>query len=151
MTEVAFHFGAPDRLAYTCRLLRKATATGARLLVRSSASDRQALDGALWGLSPTDFISHCDTDAAEAVRSRSAVLLWDAQLPLDAPAPARFSILVNLADDVPDHFEQFKRVIEVVSTNEQERNLARRRWKHYTERGYTITRHDLQSRPGEGA
>ena len=24
MTEVAFHFNVPDRLAYTCRLVRKA-------------------------------------------------------------------------------------------------------------------------------
>ena len=30
MTEVAFHFNAPDKLGYACRLLRKAVATGAR-------------------------------------------------------------------------------------------------------------------------
>ena len=31
--EVAFHFNAPDRLVYACRLLRKAYLKGARLLV----------------------------------------------------------------------------------------------------------------------
>ncbi len=142
MTEVAFHFGAPDRLAYTCRLLRKASAAGARLLVRGSADACAALDAALWSLAPTDFITHCDASAAEAVRSRSAVLLLDTQAALDTSFP----ILVNLADDVPAQFEQFERVIEVVSTDEQERSLARQRWKHYTERGYTITRHDLKLR-----
>lgn len=142
MTEVAFHFGAPDRLAYTCRLLRKATAAGARLLVRGSADACVALDAALWNLAPTDFITHCDASAALAVRSRSAVLLLDTQAALDTSFP----ILVNLADDVPAQFEQFERVIEVVSTDEQERSLARQRWKHYTERGYTITRHDLKLR-----
>lgn len=146
MTEVAFHFGAPDRLAYTCRLLRKATATGARLLVRSSAADSAALDAALWSMTPTDFITHCDAVAAQDVRIRSSVLLVSPEAELDTSFP----ILVNLFDDVPAGFEQFQRVIEVVSTDEQDRNLARQRWKHYTGLGYTITRHDLKLR-GEGA
>jgi DNA polymerase-3 subunit chi len=145
VTEVAFHFGAPDRLAYTCRLLRKATATGARLQVRAQVEICAALDAALWNLGPTDFISHCDDTASQDVRSRSAVLLMDA----DAPVQFDFPILVNLAEDVPVGFEQFQRVIEIVSTDEQDRNLARLRWRHYTERGYTITRHDLKTR-GEG-
>jgi DNA polymerase-3 subunit chi len=145
VTEVAFHFGAPDRLAYTCRLLRKATATGARLLVRASEDTRAALDLALWNVGATDFVTHCDATANDAVRSRSSVLLLDA---LAALQP-EFPILVNLAEDVPTGFEQFARVIEIVSTDEQDRNLARLRWKHYIERGYTITRHDLKSRAGE--
>jgi DNA polymerase-3 subunit chi len=145
VTEVAFHFGAPDRLAYTCRLLRKATATGARLVVRSSVADSATLDTALWSVSATDFISHCDGAAAQGMRSRSSVLLLDGEAELDTS----FAILVNLADDVPAGFEQFQRVIEVVSTDAQDRSLARLRWKHYTERGYAITRHDLKSRVAE--
>lgn len=145
MTEVAFHFGAPDRLAYTCRLLRKAVASGARLVVRADPVTTRALDAALWSVTPVDFISHCEASASEAMQSRSAVLL--------APTPMRpdsaRSVLVNLADDVPESFEQFQRVIEVVSTDEQDRSQARRRWKQYTERGYSITRHDLKTRAGE--
>jgi DNA polymerase-3 subunit chi len=145
VTDVAFHFGAPDRLAYTCRLLRKATATGARLQVRAQTDDRVILDTAMWNLGPTDFISHCDAAAPDSVRSRSAVLLID----IDSPVQSDFPILVNLAEDVPSGFEQLQRVIEIVSTDEQDRNLARLRWRHYTDRGYTITRHDLKSR-GDG-
>jgi len=145
VTEVAFHFGAPDRLAYTCRLLRKATATGARLLVRSTPQMVAALDAALWSLNPVDFISHCDASAPEAVRERSSVVLQDDIAPLQAQWP----ILINLADDVPEGFEQFQRVIEVVSTDEVDRNLARKRWKYYTERGYAITRHDLAIKAGD--
>jgi DNA polymerase-3 subunit chi len=146
LTEVAFHFGAPDRLAYTCRLLRKATATGARLQVRASADTCAALDAALWNLGPTDFISHCHGAAPHGVRSRSSVLLLDAL----EPVASDFPMLVNLAEDVPLGFEQFQRVIEIVSNDEEDRNLARLRWRHYTGLGYTITRHDLKAR-GEGA
>jgi DNA polymerase-3 subunit chi len=145
VTEVAFHFGAPDRLAYTCRLLRKATATGARLQVRASADTRAALDLALWNVGTTDFVTHCDAAATDAMRARSSVLLLDA----DAQLQPEFPILVNLAEDVPEGFDRFARVIEIVSTDEQDRNLARQRWKHYTELGYSITRHDLKSRAGD--
>jgi DNA polymerase-3 subunit chi len=147
VTEVAFHFGAPDRLAYTCKLLRKATSKGARLLVRLEAGQVAALDNALWNLSPTEFLTHCDAAAAPAVRSRSAVLLVEAGAALDPGFP----VLVNLAEDVPEGFEQFQRVIEVVSTDEQERSLARQRWRHYTGLGYTITRHDLKGRAVEAS
>lgn len=145
MTEVAFHFGAPDRLAYTCRLLRKATATGARLLVRVAAAESAALDAALWNLGPTEFIPHCDALAPASVRKRSAVLLLQSDVELDSTFP----VLVNLADDVPQGFERFARVIEVVSTDEQDRHLARQRWRHYTDQGYTIVRHDLKGRAVE--
>ena len=37
--EVAFHFNAPDRVGYACRLLRKAYLKGARLWVRVPADD----------------------------------------------------------------------------------------------------------------
>ena len=44
MTEIAFHFNAPDRLAYTCRLLRKAVSAGARLVVTGPAEALDRLD-----------------------------------------------------------------------------------------------------------
>ena len=131
-------------MAYTCRLLRKATATGARLVVRSDPDTLGALDAALWELSPADFVTHCRDDASDEVKARSAVLLQEAREMARGEVP----ILVNLADDVPEGFDKFERVIEIVSNDEQERSLARGRWKHYTERGYTITRHDLKSKAG---
>lgn len=143
MTDIAFHFGAPDRLAYTCRLLRKATATGARLQVRADPDTLAALDTALWGMGETDFITHCDASADATMRQHSAILL----LGTDAALEPAFPVLVNLGEDVPHGFEQFHRVIEIVSTDAQDRQLARQRWKHYTSQGFTITRHDITARP----
>ena len=51
-------------------------------------------------------------------------------------------VLVNLGRSVPDGFERFERLIEVVTVDEGDRLQARQRWKHYAERGYAITRHD---------
>ena len=35
MTEISFHFNVPDKLAYACRLLRKAVNAGNKVVVAS--------------------------------------------------------------------------------------------------------------------
>jgi len=49
---------------------------------------------------------------------------------------------------VPEGFERFERLIEVVSQDDGDRQRARARWKHYADRGYAIQRHDLAQREG---
>ncbi len=142
-TEVAFHFGAPDKVAYATRLLRKAVGAGARVLVLGDAEMLQRLDVALWGLAATDFLPHCFASAPAKALALSPVLMADDGLGPPDNAPG---VLVNLGELMPVAFERYQRVIEVVSTDEGDRALARQRWKTYTERGFSIVRHDLQLR-----
>lgn len=139
MTEIAFHFNAPDRLSYVCRLLRKAAGSGAKVVVTGPADALDELDAALWTLSPTDFIPHCGPDAGGAVLSKSPVVLVQS-----LRASPSFDILLNLDESVPGGFDQFKRLIEVVTLDELDRKRARSRWKYYTDSGFHLTRHDLQ-------
>ena len=138
MTEVAFHFNAPDKLGYACRLLRKAVAKGSKVVVTGEPELLRDLDVALWTFAPLEFIPHCRHEgSAPAVLAASPVVLADA--PRAAPHQ---QVLVNLGRQVPDGFERFERLIEVVTMDEADRLEARQRWKHYAERGYAITRHD---------
>ena len=138
MTEVAFHFNAPDKLAYTCRLLRKAVASGARVVVTGSAQTLQHLDQILWTFSATDFVPHGSDVSGAAVLAHSPVVLT--ATPAQTPHQ---QVLVNLGESVPAGFERYERLIEVVGYNDEDRALARQRWKQYTDRGYTMQRHDL--------
>ena len=147
MTDVAFHFGAPDKLAYACRLLRKATGTGVRVVVVASPDELSRIDIALWGVSPTDFVTHARQDAMPSVLSRSSVLLGTSEL-REAIQP---DILVNMGDEVPPGFSAFDRVIEIVSTDDIDRDLARRRWMAYKNQGISISRHDIQLKSPAGA
>ena len=142
MTAIAFHFGAPDKLDYACRLLRKAVASGAKVLVLAPDSLAIKLNADLWALSATEFVPHCLGTAESVVKERSAVVLVSDI----AQAPAQRQVLLNLGEAVPGQFDVFERLIEVVSTDESDRNQARVRWRDYTERGYPITRHDLTVR-----
>jgi DNA polymerase-3 subunit chi len=43
-------------------------------------------------------------------------------------------------------FEKFERVIELVSTEDEDKARSRLRWKTYQERGYSMKRHDLSQK-----
>ncbi|OSZ75436.1 DNA polymerase III subunit chi [Hydrogenophaga sp.] len=139
MTEVAFHFNAPDKLGYACRLLRKAYQRGARLLVVADESDRLALDTALWTMAPGAFIPHSSASDPDHVWSRSPI-----QLAGSLPVQSDATVLVNLCSEVPSGFDNYARVIEVVSGSDLDRQQARERWKFYKANGIEPQRHDLQ-------
>lgn len=138
VTQVAFHFNVADRLAYACRLLRKAVASGTKVLVTGLPETLHQLDSVLWTFSATDFVAHCDvTSDAQMVAASSVVFAPTVGLVPDFP------VLLNLGPAVPEGLEQFERVIELVTLDNEDRQLARSRWKGYADRGYAITRHDL--------
>jgi DNA polymerase III subunit chi len=142
MTEVAFHFNVPDKVGYACRLLRKATGVGSRVVVTGEPELLRTLDTELWTFSQTEFIAHCHVASAEPqVLSASPVVL--AESPRGTP---HHDVLVNLGVRVPDGFERFERLIELVSVEEDDRQQARARWKHYKDRGYAMQRHDVAAR-----
>jgi DNA polymerase-3 subunit chi len=143
VTDVAFHFGAPDKVAYTVRLLRKAVGTGARVVVMADLDTLERLDVALWTSAPTDFLTHCWVDASGAAAALSAVTLSHGGPELAGPVP---DVLVNLGEAMPAAFERFPRVIEVVSLDDGDRQHARQRWKTYAALGYAIDRRDLNLR-----
>ena len=58
MTEVTFHFNVPDRPGYACRLLRKATRSGALVVVTAGAAELAGLDRLLWTFDPIEFLPH---------------------------------------------------------------------------------------------
>jgi len=139
MTEVAFHFNAPDKLAYACRLLRKAVAGGSRVVVTAPAEALARLDTLLWTFSQTDFIAHARQPAEAQLLAASPVVLTETPAQ-DLP---HHQVLLNLGAQVPAGFDRYERLIEVVSLDDEDRQQARGRWKHYTDLGYQIIRHDL--------
>jgi len=139
VTSIAFHFNVGDTVAYTCRLARKAVASGAKLVILVETEEQKVLDRHLWRLSAVDFLPHCATGAAERVVARSPIFLTTTLA--DAPHE---DVLVNLCAQVPDRFSAFARVIEVVGLDDPSRQAARQRWRHYASAGVNLVRHDAQ-------
>lgn len=144
MTEIAFHFNVPDKLAYSCRLLRKAYLSGARVVVTAEPAVLAELDQLMWSFSPAEFVPHCRADASQSTVAATPVVLAESP-----GASQHHGVLVNLGQGIPGGFERFERFIEVVTRADDDRLAARSRWKHYTDRGYAMKRHDLAT-AGEG-
>lgn len=138
-TPVAFHFNAPDKLDYACRFIRKALRHDARVTVVAPMPRLRQLSERLWKSAAQDFLAH-------AVQGDDAQLLAMAPVVLveQVEASAHQDVLLNLGWDVPQGFAQFAKVVEVVSSfDEQDRSQARVRWRQYQQAGHPIERHDL--------
>lgn len=138
MTGIAFHVNLADRLGYACRLLRKVSASGSRVVVTGPASELRALDAALWTFSAPDFLPHGLVGMLPPqVLARTPIVLA-----ASAAQAAHREVLVNLGESVPEGFEGFERLIELVSGDESQLRPARARWKHYADRGHSVTKID---------
>jgi DNA polymerase III subunit chi len=143
MTEVSFHFNAPDKLQYVCRLLRKSSAAGKRAAVVAPPALLGQIDALLWTFSTVDFVSHVRMHGSPAEAENAKAHLSTVLLCERAEQAVHHEVLVNLGHEIAPGFERFDRVIEVVSGQEADRLAARSRWKHYADRGYQIVKHDL--------
>ncbi len=137
MTSIDFYFNAEDRLQVACRLAGKALKQGSRLLIYApDAEVAKRLDTLMWTWPATGFVPHCLAQAPLA--AETPVLIASGE-----ETPAGCELLLNLGSECPPHFERFARLLEVVSSNDEEKASGRGRYRFYKERGYPIASHDL--------
>jgi DNA polymerase-3 subunit chi len=141
MKQVEFHYNVADKLAYSCRLLRKIVARDLRVVVIGDGATLQALDQALW-LPPTEFMAHCRAGAPQATLAASPIWLVESWA-----GGHTHAVMLNLGAGVPEHFDQVERYLEVVSTHPDDVAAARQRWRHYQGLGMAIERFDRQGKP----
>jgi DNA polymerase-3 subunit chi len=135
MTRIDFHSNIPDKIAYACRLVRKARASADCRIVLFVAdrSNLTALDQALWTFSELDFLPH--VLAGDENADVTPIILTDdgnVQLP-------HHEVLVNLSAETPANFASFERMFEIISTDEADKAAGRERYRDYQQRGYPLT------------
>jgi DNA polymerase III subunit chi len=127
--KVEFHSGVSDVRDHAARLIRKALVRGARVAVTGATPDLQALDAGLWTSQPGDFVPHVmvlDDIASPSAMHRTPIWLV-ARPNLAVACP----VLVNLGHLVPDGWQRFDRLIEVVGSEPSARAAGRVRWRTY--------------------
>ena len=137
MTQIDFYTHVEDKLRTACRLAAKAYGADKRVLVCCSDADAAGrFDRMLWTTPAIGFIPHCL--ASDALAPETPILI-----DYRGDEPAHDDILLNLRPEWPPLFSRFQRLIEVVSLDDEDRRLARERYKFYRDRGYEIRTHDL--------
>jgi DNA polymerase-3 subunit chi len=141
MTQVDFYIlqdTAPqERYRLACRIIDKAYGLGHRIHIHADSLELlQQLDDLLWTFRDRSFIPHeIDPDEPDSV----PVTLGNQWLPEHA------DVLVNLANEVPESFSRFERVVEIITQEGENRESGRARYRFYRERGYTPTHHQIKS------
>lgn len=137
LTEVEFHTGVADRVSFACRLLRKASRHGARVLVTAPDEVLAELDRALWVFEERDFLPHVRMPGAKpAVAARTPV--WLAR---DASLHGAPRLVLNLGAQAPADVTSLERLIEVVSAEPDDAEQGRQRWRAYKAAGLEIKHH----------
>lgn len=144
MTRIDFYTHASDKHQLACRLCAKALGQGLRINVYTQdAHTAERLDKLLWSFPATGFIPHCRAD--DALAGVTPVILHH-----EAVDFSHDDILLNLHNEWPPFFSRFQRLIEIVSTDEQDTQAARQRYRFYQDRGYAIQTHDMRKHQEKG-
>ncbi len=139
MTRIDFHSNVGDKIAYACRLTRKARAADFRIvLMVHDAQQLTQLDDALWRFSELDFLPH--VSAQDRLADRTPIILADS----DTAELPHHQILINLAPATPANFARFERMFEIVASDDVDRLAGRERYQFYKQRGYPLTHFDAE-------
>ncbi|MCY3821738.1 MAG: DNA polymerase III subunit chi [Gammaproteobacteria bacterium] len=136
MTRIDFYI-LPDvdsesKFRFACRLAHRAIADGGQAHVRTaSAEATAALDALMWSYPEGRFLPHSTADD-----DPSLVCIGH-----EEPPPGPDELLINLSDDIPEYFDRFERVCEVVPGPELA--AGRARYGQYRRRGFPLHHHEL--------
>lgn len=132
MTRIDFYHYAANKLSYACRLAATAVDRESRLVVYASDPGLLAeFDRLLWTFQSTRFVPHCR--ATDAIAGETPVILASG-----SEAFPHHDVLLNLDGEWPPFFASFERLLEIVSTDEEDKQRARGRYVFYKKRGYDI-------------
>lgn len=156
---------AKPRLTFACRLIEKAYLRDLRVLVvNDTLTDARTLDELLWTFGEHSFVPHtlcADGNSPDPAAPVQLTVLpappadgspADSRAPADSRPPDAFiapntpnrpcaDLLVNLSAGLPEHWELYPRVAEIVDADEQRRRLGRERFKAYRDRKVALETH----------
>lgn len=122
-------------LRCACRLVEKAYTLGHRIYIRTGDEGMTAhMDDLLWMFRDRSFIPHQRSSTAEEL---CAVTLNHDTL------PEHREVLVNLGPAVPDFYNEFERVVEVVGNDPTMKQQGRERFRIYKDKGEEPKHHEI--------
>jgi len=141
MTQVDFYIHVQDKLQTVCTLASKALARSMRVLILTpDPQTTDHVDKLLWMQPAIGFLPHCRSQ--HRLAAVTPIIVDHVAEPI-----VHEQVLINLNTECPALFSRFERVIEIVGTDEADRDAARERYRFYRDRGYEIRNHDLSRKP----
>ncbi|MFI4918751.1 MAG: DNA polymerase III subunit chi [Legionellales bacterium] len=121
-----------------CRLIEKVYSMGHKIYVHcNNQQDAENLDELLWTFRDDSFIPH--NLQGEGPEPPPPVQIGHGN------SPRGFNdVLLNMAADIPPFHTKFRRILEVVSYLEAEKEQSRIHYKYYKSRDYDLQTHAIE-------
>lgn len=121
---------------YICRLTEKAYKLKHHVYLHvDNGIEARQLDELLWTFSQGSFIPH---ECLNGDSPQSPVVIGH-----EDTAPQGYDLLINLSQNIPEFYNQFERVAEVVADDEALRQTSREHFRFYREHGATPDTHPI--------
>ena len=125
------------RFKLACRIVEKAYRLGHRVYVRTANSnDTGILDDLLWTFSQNSFVPH--QLSTESDSRESPVVIGE-----HPPAAEGTDVVISVADDPVSNFTAYRRIVEIVGCEDDEKASGRNRFRYYREHGVEPNTHRI--------
>ena len=141
MTQVDFYVLKDAPLAkveqFICQLTEKAFKKGHKIHIHTADNlQTERMDGLMWTFNDLSFLPHVKMNDEKAEET-------PIHISHDQDKTLINDVLINLKSEVPVIYEQFARVVEIVSGDAQQQQSARQRYRYYQQRGCTVNSHEV--------
>jgi DNA polymerase III subunit chi len=134
---------ARQRWAFACRLTEKAYLRDLSIVIANDTlEDARSLDELLWTFSERSFVPHEVCPDEHSVDPATTVHLVALPSATSWPMPGA-DLLVNLSGRLPDGWERYPRIAEIIDADEERRRLGRERFKAYRDLKVALETHQL--------
>ena len=132
--------GEANRELMACRVCEKAWQQGMPAFVLTeSGNHAQQLDDLLWTFNDGGFLPHqLDDQAAFTIDDKPVTTIGWRGLPENG-----FPLLINLSETIPEGYQRFERIAEIVNQNEVIKQSGRRRFAQYRAEDCELFPHEL--------
>lgn len=120
---------------FLCKLVEKIYRRQHRIYIHSNdETQAHQIDQWLWTYDENSFLPHLLVN--EGLQPAPPI-----QIGYETAPPQQHDILINLTPTVPEFFNKFKRIVEII--NETTKTAARERYKIYRDANHAIKTHNI--------
>ena len=130
--------GPQSRHSFACRLAEKAYRLEHTVHIHAGTrTDADRIDELLWTFRDGSFVPHHRLGNAAGEMDSPITIGCET----DAIEPR--DLLINLCDEIPEFAEAFPRVAELVTSDAECKQLGRKRFAEYRDKGHTLESHNV--------
>ena len=141
MSRVDFYIlqGTKTQDRFACDIAGKAWQNGNNVYIHTASRDAaMTLDDLLWTFNDISFIPHAVIEAGSQP-DVPVMIGWNGD------PPGNSTVMINLTGDIPAFAGKFAIIVEVVAGSDEEKDLARQRYRGYRDGGHEMYNHTIEN------